>query len=60
MQNHEQKSAPRRFPKVRERLRASGACSSRERINRNERRFAATIEVAERSESPLEVTGQNY
>ncbi len=44
---------PRRFPKVRERLRASGACSSRERINRNERRFAATIEVAERSESPF-------
>ena len=38
--------------RVRERLRASGAYSSRERINRNERRFAATIEVAERPQSP--------
>ena len=39
-------------PEVRERLRASGAYSSRERINRNERRYAATIEVAERPQSP--------
>ena len=46
----------RRSPEVRERLRASGAYSSRERINRNERRFAATIEVAERPQSPLEAT----
>ena len=44
----------RRGQGVRERLRASGACSSRERINRNERRNAATIEVAERPQSPLE------
>ena len=42
----------RRGQGVRERLRASGAYSSRERINRNERRFAATIEVAERPQSP--------
>ena len=42
----------RRSPEVRERLRASGAYSSRERINRNERLKAATIEVAERPQSP--------
>ena len=50
----------RRGQGVRERLRASGAYSSRERINRNERRYAAMIEVAERPQSPLEVRSEFF
>ncbi len=49
-----QECEERRGAGVSERLHASGVYSSRERINRNERLQAATIEVAERPQSPLQ------
>ena len=48
-----QKKGLRRSPGGRERTRASGAHNVRERVSRNKRPKAATIEAAERPQSPL-------